>query len=88
MSEYTDLLGISIKNNTPVSRLIKYSASILNSKSEETHTYYFDLKLDSKREWNYNCVIARKELFKNAEDLLPGGSLNLAIKVKFRDGKR
>jgi hypothetical protein len=55
--------------------------SILNSKAEETNTFYFDLKLAPNHDWGLFCVITRKELLENAEELLPGGSLKLVLKV-------
>jgi hypothetical protein len=55
----------------------------LNAKSEEKNTFYFDLKLNPDDVWGLHCVLSQEELFKNAEDWLPGGSLKLVVKVKF-----
>lgn len=75
--EDEDFLSAQVSHNTTTQKKRKYSLSILNSKSEETHTFYFDVDQD----WGIDTYIPVKELMKNIDELLFNGKLRFVLKV-------
>jgi hypothetical protein len=59
----------------------KYTFSILNSKSEETHILTFEQKRTFSTGWG-NDLISKTELKNHTAELLPGNALTIVLRVK------
>lgn len=79
VQEY-DFLSVYLSSYGSEIKRVKYTISILNSNSEETHVLAFEQIRDFSIGWG-NDLISTSELLRNAAELLPKNTLTLVLTV-------